>query len=154
VAFIFFLLAEEIGVPGENHRPAASHWRTLSWYSMIFVLVTTSSRHGEVYSIQHYVIKFVSDLRQVGGFLRVLKFAPPIKLKVRYIIWKISYCTMIKFVSDLRQVGGFLRVLRVLPPIKKIWTPQYNWNIVESGVKHHSPTNHTVPMICYIFRQL
>ena len=27
-----------------------------------------------VYSIQHYVIKFVSDLRQVGGFLRVLRF--------------------------------------------------------------------------------
>ena len=27
--------------------------------------------HGEVYSIQHYVITFVSDLRQVGGFLRV-----------------------------------------------------------------------------------
>jgi len=25
--------------------------------------------HGEVYSTQHYVIKFVSDLRQVGGFL-------------------------------------------------------------------------------------
>jgi hypothetical protein len=24
--------------------------------------------HGEVYSIQHYVIQFVSDLRQVGGF--------------------------------------------------------------------------------------
>ena len=24
--------------------------------------------HGEVYSIQHYVIKFDSDLRQVGGF--------------------------------------------------------------------------------------
>ena len=28
--------------------------------------------HGEVYSIQHYVIKFVSDLRQVRGFLQVL----------------------------------------------------------------------------------
>jgi len=25
-----------------------------------------------VYSIQHHVIKFVSDLQQVGGFLRVL----------------------------------------------------------------------------------
>jgi hypothetical protein len=25
--------------------------------------------HGEVYLIQHYVIKFVSDLRQVGGVL-------------------------------------------------------------------------------------
>jgi len=30
--------------------------------------------------VQHYVIKFVSNLRQVGGFLRVLRFPPPIKL--------------------------------------------------------------------------
>ena len=37
--------------------------------------------HGEVYSIQHNVIKFVNDLRQVSGFLRVLWFPPPIKLK-------------------------------------------------------------------------
>ena len=37
-------------------------------------------RLGEVYSIQHYVIKFVIDLRQVGGFLRVRLFPPPIKL--------------------------------------------------------------------------
>ena len=36
--------------------------------------------HGEVYLIQHYVIKFVSDLRQVDGFLRVLRFPPPIEL--------------------------------------------------------------------------
>jgi hypothetical protein len=36
--------------------------------------------HAEVYSIQHYVIKFVSDLRQVGGFLWALQFPPPIKL--------------------------------------------------------------------------
>jgi hypothetical protein len=28
----------------------------------------------------HYVIKFVNDLQQVGGFLRVLRFPPPIKL--------------------------------------------------------------------------
>jgi hypothetical protein len=33
---------------------------------------------------QHYVIKFVSDLRQVGGFLRVLRFPPPIKLTVKH----------------------------------------------------------------------
>jgi len=31
--------------------------------------VSSNSAHGEVYSIQHYVIKLVSDLRQVGGFL-------------------------------------------------------------------------------------
>ena len=36
--------------------------------------------HDEVYSIQHYVRKFVSDLRQVSGFLRVLRFPPAIKL--------------------------------------------------------------------------
>ena len=30
--------------------------------------------HGEMYSIQHYVIKFVSDLWQVGGFLRYSSF--------------------------------------------------------------------------------
>ena len=35
---------------------------------------------GEVYSIQHYVIKFVSDLRPVCCFLQVLWFLPPIKL--------------------------------------------------------------------------
>jgi len=36
------------------------------------------SRSGR--SVQQYVIKVVSDLRQVGGFLRVLWFPPPIKL--------------------------------------------------------------------------
>jgi len=38
------------------------------------------SQSGEVYSIQHYVINFVSDLQQVSGFLRVLWFPPPIKI--------------------------------------------------------------------------
>ena len=37
-------------------------------------------RSGEVYSVQHYVIKLVSDLRQVNGFLRVRLFPPLIKL--------------------------------------------------------------------------
>ena len=30
--------------------------------------------------VQHYVVKLVSDLQQVGGFLRVLRFPLPIKL--------------------------------------------------------------------------
>ena len=37
-------------------------------------VVSSNPVHSEVFSIQHYVIKFVSDLRQVGGFLRVLRF--------------------------------------------------------------------------------
>jgi len=42
--------------------------------------VSSNLAHGEVYSIQHYVIKFVSDLWQVEAFLYVLRFLPPIKL--------------------------------------------------------------------------
>jgi hypothetical protein len=34
-------------------------------------VVSSNPVHGEVYSIQHDVIKFVSDLRQVDGFLSV-----------------------------------------------------------------------------------
>jgi hypothetical protein len=47
--------------------------------SMTYI-VSSNPPNGEVYSIQHYVMKFVSDLRQVGGFLPVLPFPPPIKL--------------------------------------------------------------------------
>ena len=35
---------------------------------------------GSGRGVQHYVIKFITDLRQVGGFLRVLRFPQPIKL--------------------------------------------------------------------------
>jgi hypothetical protein len=43
--------------------------------AMLLVPITTkvvslNLAHDEVYSIKHYVIKFFSDLRQVGGFLR------------------------------------------------------------------------------------
>ena len=41
--------------------------------------------HGEMYSIQHYLIKFVSDLRQVSGFIPVLRFPQPIKTDRHYI---------------------------------------------------------------------
>jgi hypothetical protein len=45
----------------------------MSWHyvrSVTFTTIVVSSNptHGEVYSIQHYVIKFVSDLRQVADF--------------------------------------------------------------------------------------
>ena len=40
--------------------------------------IVLPSRSGR--GVQHYVIKFVSDLRQVGGFLQILRFPPPIKL--------------------------------------------------------------------------
>jgi hypothetical protein len=45
---------------------------------MIVWQLDLQSRSGP--GVQHYVIKFVSDLRQVSGFLR---FPPPIKLTAR-----------------------------------------------------------------------
>jgi hypothetical protein len=44
--------------------------------------VNSNPAHGEVYSIQVYVIKFVSDLSQIDGFLRMLRFPPSIKQSV------------------------------------------------------------------------
>ena len=43
-------------------------------------VVSSNSANGEVFSTQQHVIKFVSDLWQVGSFLLVLRFPPPIKL--------------------------------------------------------------------------
>ena len=41
--------------------------------------VSLNPIYGEMYSLQHYVIKFISDLRQIDGSLRVLRFHPSIK---------------------------------------------------------------------------
>ena len=53
------------------------------WYQVVGFKTTHTcafeSYSCEVYSIQHdHVIKFVSDLRQVGYFLQVLRFPPSI----------------------------------------------------------------------------
>ena len=66
--------------------------------SIITEVICSNPVHGEVYSIQHYVIKFVSDLWQDGGFLQGTR-------------WFSTNKTL----------------------------PRYNWNIVESGLKHHKP---------------
>ena len=48
--------------------------------AMTTKFVSSNPAHGGVYSIQHYVLKFSSVLRQVGVFLRVFRFPTPIKL--------------------------------------------------------------------------
>jgi hypothetical protein len=55
-----------------------------------YLTLQTENIHFKIeISIQHYVITFVSDLRQVGGFLRVLRFPPPIKLTAAI---SLKYC--------------------------------------------------------------
>jgi hypothetical protein len=68
-----------------------------------------TSCSGEVYSIQHYVIKFVIDLRQVGSFLW---FPPAIKLtamiidNITEIMLKVSLNT-IKPTKQLLKIETF-----------------------------------------------
>ena len=45
--------------------------------------------HGELSSIQHYVIKFVSSWGQDGGFLWILRFSPLIILTTTILL---KYC--------------------------------------------------------------
>jgi hypothetical protein len=41
--------------------------------TIITKVLGSNPAHGEVYLIQHYVIKFISNLRQIGGFLHPQK---------------------------------------------------------------------------------
>jgi hypothetical protein len=53
----------------------------LGWFLYVKKFATDLSQvTDKLYHImlQDYLIKFVSDLRQVGGFLQVLRFPPPI----------------------------------------------------------------------------
>jgi len=53
-----------------NHRPVASHWQVKSSSDTTGIaliinvtkVVSLNPAHGEVYSIQHYMIKCVSEL--------------------------------------------------------------------------------------------
>ena len=52
--------------------------------TIITKVVSSNQAHCEVYSIKLYVIMFVSELRQIGGFLRVHRFPAPIKLTTHH----------------------------------------------------------------------
>ena len=43
-------------------------------------VVGSNPENGEMYSMQHYMLKFDIDLRQVGDFRRVLGFPTPVNL--------------------------------------------------------------------------
>jgi hypothetical protein len=75
----------------------------------IFIVLIFFTSHGQVYSIQHNEIKYVSDLWNVTGFLFVLIFSLPM---VRC-TW---YNLMIQSGSDLLKVTGFLCVSRFPAP--------------------------------------
>ena len=78
--------------------------------------VSSTPEHGEVYLIQHYVIKFVSDLRQVSDFLR---FPQQIRI-VRHDITEI----LLKVALNTKPIFFYFSVFRVF--FEQIWTMQKN----------------------------
>jgi hypothetical protein len=52
-------------------------------------VVNSNPAHEKVYTIQHYVIKSVSGIRQVASFLGVLRFLPP-KKDISEILLKVA----------------------------------------------------------------
>ena len=98
-----------------------------SLYNIMWSSLSVTCDRSVVFSIQHYVIKFVSDLWQVGGFLyttlcdQVCQWLVTSQWFSLYnIMWSSLSVTcdrsvvfsiqhyVIKFVSDLWQVSGFL----------------------------------------------
>jgi len=57
-------------------------------------VVSSNPIHGNVYSIQHYVIKFLSDLRQVGGFSPVSSTNKPDRHDITEILLKLALNTI------------------------------------------------------------
>jgi hypothetical protein len=54
--------------------------------------VRSNPARGQVYTIQHYVIKFVSDLQQVSGFLRAILLLIDMSIKEHAYKQYIQYC--------------------------------------------------------------
>ena len=78
-------------------------WSYGSWiYNYLYAIITYHHWCCEFESrsergVQHYVIKFINGLRQVDGFLRVLRFPPPIKLitdDITKILLKVAWNTI------------------------------------------------------------
>ena len=51
-----------------------------------YVVSSNPAQARCMYLIQHYMIKFVSDLRHVSGLLRVLRFPPPMATMIQWLV--------------------------------------------------------------------
>jgi len=77
------LLVEESGVPGENHRPDASHWKTLSHYVV--------SDDKETYYIKKEIYKY--RVEEFPFTLKCRNFQPEFLLYISIFILPDSQVT-------------------------------------------------------------
>jgi hypothetical protein len=78
-------------------------------------VVSSNPAHGVAYSIQHYVIKFVSDLPPVCGFLQGTPVSSSNKTDchdINEILLKVVLNTIIPFLSTMYVYCVFLAMLK------------------------------------------
>ena len=68
----WYIIYYHLGGPRGRDQMVAVFITTYAISAYLHKCCEFEPRSGEVYSMQHYLIKFVSDLRQVSGFLWVL----------------------------------------------------------------------------------
>jgi hypothetical protein len=94
-------------------------------------VVSSNPAHGEVYLIQHYVIKLVSNLWQVNSFLQVFQLPSPMKTTTALIYnnhisqskyFKRSKC-LFKYLNDLRLYFAPVNVIQCI----KVYFMQANF---------------------------
>jgi hypothetical protein len=73
-------------------------------------VVSLNPTHSEVYSIQHYVIKFVSYLWQVGGFFVVSSTNKTDRYNITEILLKVALNTITQNLKNIDQIKIYTRI--------------------------------------------
>ena len=127
------LLVEEIGVPGENHRPTASHWHTL--YHNIVVSNTPRYLRKGTPSRSVIICSNIEMFWSIGYFLTLIVLFTRTRLTLTNVLIEIMSTY---FLSNLFQVGS-----------SKLYLPMklYKWltNLCTTNVLHKVPV--TVRMV-------
>ena len=91
-------------------------------------VVSSNPIRGKMYSIQHYVIKFLSDLRQVGGFLRF----PPDHHDINEILLKVELNTIHQHLQNNCWEYFCIRIWTRTPCILKRKEVKSQRNLIKS----------------------
>jgi hypothetical protein len=131
-SLLFYLFAIIDRGRGGRDRIVVGYTTTYAISAYHYWCCEFESRSGR--GVQHYVIKFVSDLQQVGGFLRVLRFPPPIKLTAT--IW-LKYCWNATL-NIIKQTNKHTRyscdILDI--PVIFLWHTRYSCDILDIPVTY------------------
>ena len=79
-------------------------------------VASSNPAHGEMYSIQHYVIKFVNDVRQVGDFLPVLCNIKTDRHDITIILLKVT----LNIITHSPSLNIYIVSRQNLPPRHKV----------------------------------